>query len=143
MSGLVINRGQRKRVCSTIRETLPSQACPENCLGAELLPRGSWDSAWVNQASRVQGGWRGAQGSPLPLLPPSQNAPPPGSLGPEHKKKVGGPVSLGPEAGKGAGRRLSSLPADEENRQNKSYNCKSISFSLVASHQGPLREPLI
>lgn len=52
-------------------------------------------------------------------------------------------MSLGPEAGKGAGRRLSSLPADEENRQNKSYNCKSISFSLIASHQGPLREPLI
>lgn len=80
--------------------------------------------------------------SPTPSLASLSECPPPGSLGPEHKK-AGGPVSLGPEAGKGAGRRLSSLPADEENRQNKSYNCKFISFSLIASHQGLLCEPLI
>lgn len=87
MLGLVINRGQRKLVCSTIRETLPSQACPENRLGAELLPRGSWDSAWAESEgmSPSRSGSNTAQSSmerrsPNPSCAPvscplSQNAP--------------------------------------------------------------------
>ena len=95
--------------------------------------------------------WGGSVPNPALSSDPHQNAPPRWSVVTEHGREES-LCHLAQKQGqssrdKGAGTNVfpTSLPADgkKKKRQNKGYNCKPISFSLMACHQGPLPEPLI